>query len=122
MCPADLLRNQVPRAPLDFLIDFCNIVSDDAQTDHNDTPDDQNQQDDRRKSFYRTSGKITHERFNPKDYRRRNTKTPATVTHCIGTVENDTIFFTAYLISDIVDHFDSPSVRSRTSNSTCVVR
>ena len=46
MCPTDLLRNQIPRAPLDFLIDFCNIVSDDAQTDHNDTPDDQNQQDD----------------------------------------------------------------------------
>ena len=52
---------------------------------------------------------------------KRKTRTPAIVTTCIGAAEKATIFVMAYFISDQVDHFDSPSSLSLTSNSTVVV-
>src|SRR5699024_1178353 len=46
---------------------------------------------------------------------------PRRETICIGAAEKEEILETAYLISDQVDHFVSPTSRSRTSNSTEVV-
>ena len=40
---------------------------------------------------------------------------PKIVTRCSGRAVKAVIFDTAYFISDHVDHFDSPAVRSRTS-------
>ena len=50
-----------------------------------------------------------------------NIITPNTVTICIGAVEYAEILETAYFKSPVVDHFDSPSSLSFTSNSTVVL-
>ena len=57
----------------------------------------------------------------PKITAKIKTITPRIVTICIGAAENATIFVIAYFTNDHVDHFDSPSSRSLTSNSTLVV-
>ena len=46
---------------------------------------------------------------------------PKMVTTCIGAAENEVTLEIAYFTSDQVDHLEAPTVRSCTSNSTCVV-
>ena len=46
---------------------------------------------------------------------------PQIVTICIGAEEKEVILSIAYLMSDLVDHFDSPASLSATLNGICVV-